>query len=47
MASLTHAPHLPCCLKLKVERATGNELCPAVIPVRRWPLKTEAGVSWP
>ena len=37
MTSLNHMPDWPCCLKLKMEGATGKVFCPEVIVVRRWP----------
>ena len=45
--SLTHAPDLPCCAKLKREEATGSVLCPDVMPVMRCPMRTESGRSVP
>ena len=37
-SSLSHAPLLPCCANLKIDFVTGNELCPDVMPVMRWPM---------
>ena len=32
---------------LKIEDATGNVFCPDVMPVMRWPMRTDAGRSTP
>ena len=46
-SSLTQAPDCPCCWNLKMERATGKALCPEVMPVMRWPMRTLPGSSVP
>ena len=46
-SSLTQAPDLPCCWNLKIDRATGKLLCPEVMPVMRWPMRTLPGSSVP
>jgi len=42
----TQAPDLPCCWKEYADGATGKRFWPAVMPVTRWPLRTDAGRSW-
>ena len=46
MISLTQAPDWPFCLNLKIEGAMGRLSWVAVIPVSRWPLRTESGSCW-
>ena len=46
-SSLTQAPLLPCWANLYLLGATGNARCVAVMPVSRWPLRTESGSSLP
>ena len=46
-SSLIHVPDFPAWLNLKIERATGKELWPEVMPVMRWPMRIEAGSSVP
>ena len=45
--SLTQAPHWPCCWNGKIDGTSGNVDWPEVIVVSRWPMRTEAGSSWP
>ena len=45
--SLTQAPDPPYWPNLKTDGATGRLSCVAVIPVRRCPMRTEPGSSWP
>ena len=44
-SSLTQAPHLPCCANLNIGATQGNDFWPEVMPVMRWPMRTEAGSS--
>ena len=44
-SSLTHMPHLPCWANLNFDGAMGNRVCPLVMVVSRWPLRTESGRS--
>ncbi len=46
-SSLTHAPDWPCWANLNCAPARGNDRWKAVIPVRRWPMRTDSGSSWP
>src|SRR5947208_1872337 len=42
-SSLTQRPHLPCCANLNIGATQGNDFCPAVMPVTRCPMRTDAG----
>ena len=44
-SSLTQAPDLPCCANWNIDGASGKLVCVAVMPVSRWPLRTESGSS--
>ena len=44
-SSLTQAPDCPCWLNLKIDDATGSDVWPDVMPVMRWPMRTESGSS--
>ena len=46
-SSLTQAPHRPCWANLKIGAAQGNDFCPEVMPVTRWPMRILAGNSVP
>ena len=46
-SSLSQAPDSPQRLNLKMELATGKVDCPEVMPVMRWPMRTEPGSSVP
>jgi hypothetical protein len=46
-SSLIQAPLPPCWLKEKIDGAIGKLFCPEVMPVRRWPLRTDSGRSLP
>ena len=46
-SSLSQMPLLPCCANLKIDGATGNFACPAVMPVRRCPLRIGVGQILP
>ena len=45
--SLTHVPDLPCRANSNWEPAMGNDRWNAVMPVRRCPMRTDAGSSSP
>jgi hypothetical protein len=46
-SSLNHSPsaRFLCSANLNMDGATGNRVCPLVMPVRRWPFRIEAGSS--
>jgi hypothetical protein len=46
-SSLNQTPDFPCRANLKQDGATGKLACVAVIPVSRWPIRTESGSSAP
>ena len=46
-SSLTGAPHLPCVANLNAEPASGSDAWKALMPVSRWPPRTDSGKSWP
>ena len=46
-SSLSIAPDFPAGAKLKMEGATGRVDWPEVMPVMRWPMRTESGRSVP
>ena len=46
-SSLIQAPLAPCWAKAKRDGAIGKDFWPEVMPVRRWPLRTESGSSLP
>ena len=46
-SSLTQAPDWPCCANSNCDPASGNDFWMAVMPVRRWPMRTDSGSSWP
>ncbi len=46
-SSLSSMPDWPCLWNWKIERATGSDDCPDVMPVMRWPWRMESGSSVP